>query len=947
MFHPNLVICQDDNFMVFSRKVLHLTNMNSAAQRNQLQSVVPISVAFNEYHKKFIVVTRQDVRLYNSESGKLDEIFVDLLDGGKTIRSFDQGARSRMFYIGDSSGNVSLFNTKNAEKLKVVTDMEKDQEIIDRFTTIMHVREDPTPFKDVTAVLYLPDEKILVVGTVNSCIKLYNEIDSEESEFSRVFIGGHKDSEITHLAYWKESQQLASASENGIVCVWNIGYGKLDHILYDIPNPIVGMCFCQPYPLLLTAQKCGIITVWGLKNAGNEHSGKVVMRLLNMDDQITGGLSTKSSLVGIESCLISHSTERVYKKTFIADCNHYNTEDCIKYCREIIMEHRKDTEAVRIFNDFDAPQLNYMLGVVSKVDEATELIALMVSREMTPRNAVVKENNEYLYMIVGSSRGDIIITDLLPFIKSQNIFPFVSSPHSNTAPGAASKDSEKAPPASTSRESITAHSMLTLHLRHLPTKPFYKNVYPLSQSITLQYHSMMHNGPISTLSLIPSSGHSLVTSSTDQTIRLWDGQMRPIGLIELSGKNNRDDCHCVSWGFKYEWDKVRIQNMLKILEIEAKIEGVENETRSEQELLKIARERVYMELAAVDKLQRKKNRHIGEVVTPRIKKVKVQVQDTNSILASSIDSTKKSEKKKQERPSKLIISPEKTFSRAMATLSSLSPKISQPSMMTSIVMDSSPKKLFKSLATISNPSLNFLESGNDIQGLELKTLSLRKTELHSEPIKLGIPLTLSTIRKSKDLPLHLQLSNSKLKSHTLLKPFKEGPSFQDRPQQDKQILPGNLRLAEKLNQKFEEFAMSRGLCSTTRHLNFDPGLFYTAEKERSVAGLFYTAEKERSVAGLADESSYHGKRGRYHYRLSTSTGKAAKVARGTLRDLSDATHRNASEVGKEDKFITPVKPLADMSSFYQKLRQSYQRLDVGYLTGSKNKLRSKIIRNEE
>ena len=152
-----------------------------------------------------------------------------------------------MMYLGDSGGDVRMFNIKNGELIKQVTDGAKDQEILDRFQSIMHLKTEPSPFKDATCLHFIEDEKILVVGTVDGRLKLYAEIDSEESRLGRVFVGGHKESEITYLTYWKETTQLASGSSNGIVCVWNLGSGKLDNIYFDSSSKVVHLSFCQPY----------------------------------------------------------------------------------------------------------------------------------------------------------------------------------------------------------------------------------------------------------------------------------------------------------------------------------------------------------------------------------------------------------------------------------------------------------------------------------------------------------------------------------------------------------------------------------------------------------------------------------------------------------------------------------------------------------------------------
>ena len=72
-----------------------------------------------------------------------------------------------MIYLGDSAGDVKMFNIKNGELIKQVTDGSKDQEILDRFESIMHLKSEHSSFRDATCVHFIEDEKVLVVGTVD------------------------------------------------------------------------------------------------------------------------------------------------------------------------------------------------------------------------------------------------------------------------------------------------------------------------------------------------------------------------------------------------------------------------------------------------------------------------------------------------------------------------------------------------------------------------------------------------------------------------------------------------------------------------------------------------------------------------------------------------------------------------------------------------------------
>jgi hypothetical protein len=113
----------------------------------------------------------------------------------------ERGARQRKFYVGDSAGLVRLYNQKNAEFLKEVNDIQEEIEMVEKLEKLTFSKRDKKEEHDVTCLLYLQDEKLLIFGTLDSVIKIYDEIDSEESQLLRVIIGGHKESEICALAY--------------------------------------------------------------------------------------------------------------------------------------------------------------------------------------------------------------------------------------------------------------------------------------------------------------------------------------------------------------------------------------------------------------------------------------------------------------------------------------------------------------------------------------------------------------------------------------------------------------------------------------------------------------------------------------------------------------------------------------------------------------------------
>lgn len=551
--YPFLCLLSDDNLVLFSRKIFRLSNQNSIERKNILSSVAPLHIAFNEYHKKFIMATTLDVRLYCSETGRLEEIFVDLVEQGSTIKCFEEGARKRMFYIGDSSGHVRLFNTKNGEKLKTVTDQEKDSQVISRFMRIMKMKEDNSPFKDVTALKYLPDEKILVVGTINSHIKLYNEIDSEESQFSRIFLGGHQESEITVFAYCRETEQLASGSDNGIVCVWNLGTGKLDNIFFDVQSRVTYVAFCHPFPFLIVVQKAGIVTLWGLKQSGAELHGKCILTLFNFDE-------ATELLEFIESGLLVKHHTALYRKTYLMDAPIGCSKKDIDTCKKLKMELRKDIESVEIVNQFVPEELEQLTSVI-RLESSS-----MRSIETDDHSST--DGKECMCLLLGTSQGRLLVLDLIGFLKSKTIqrLTHAGKQNQSSQQGKAEKDKKER------FESIAANSQVLNYLASQPRRQRYINVYLLHRSLVIQEHGLMtgeESLPLKMIQPIATSNHSLLVSSTNSCISVLDKTFSHLGSIDLLGGESSK-----GWGFRFDWQADRVTRVNGVIRVENEIEGM-------------------------------------------------------------------------------------------------------------------------------------------------------------------------------------------------------------------------------------------------------------------------------------------------------------------------------------------------------------------------------------
>ena len=81
---------------------------------------------------------------------------------------------------------------------------------------------------EVSSIIYLEEEELLIVICFHSEIRIYSSREGEENEFLRSFKGGHLDKEITSSTYSRETLMLFTGAVDGTICHWNVENSKLE-----------------------------------------------------------------------------------------------------------------------------------------------------------------------------------------------------------------------------------------------------------------------------------------------------------------------------------------------------------------------------------------------------------------------------------------------------------------------------------------------------------------------------------------------------------------------------------------------------------------------------------------------------------------------------------------------------------------------------------------------
>ena len=77
-------------------------------------------------------------------------------------------------------------------------------------------------FNDIYCVKYLHEDKLLLVSSSDSTIRIYDENDADSSKLIKVLSGGHNESEILSLEVSLNMGIIASGSANGLLSIWSL-----------------------------------------------------------------------------------------------------------------------------------------------------------------------------------------------------------------------------------------------------------------------------------------------------------------------------------------------------------------------------------------------------------------------------------------------------------------------------------------------------------------------------------------------------------------------------------------------------------------------------------------------------------------------------------------------------------------------------------------------------
>lgn len=275
---------------------------------------------------------------------------------------------------------------------------------------------------EVSAMLYLPDDEMLIVGTSSGAIKFYDE-GTEENSLLKVFAGGHVGSEISCLYFCKHTKLLISGSANGITCLWSLSTNRLEHVFYAHHSRVVGAAVLYPYPLVVICNQVGMLTLWTMEvSASFDQRNKCILTLLNYKPESESGNIRSNYLEPISSFLYHpYFGESLLKNSvpFQKEREEHESTDSasLSLIEKFIAKPKKNefklTGNIKLdFQNFYNGSLPNIENKYSPIEFDKIMRAAFLGRD---------RRVDHQYIVLGTETGFISISDLYIFISMLDI----------------------------------------------------------------------------------------------------------------------------------------------------------------------------------------------------------------------------------------------------------------------------------------------------------------------------------------------------------------------------------------------------------------------------------------------------------------------------------------------------------------------------------------------
>lgn len=269
------------------------------------------------------------VKLWNLLTGEIKKIFSDLTKAD--ISSLVLDTKGKRFLMGDTDGNVGVYNVTNGALLKNLT--KHKSEII--FLIHAEIGGDKDSKLDVKTEYFIS-------ASLDNCIKIHDDKELGESKLLNKF--QLKEGNITALYYEKHLGKLLIGGSNGVITFYEIATGKANEEFQDKEDPssvqdseITCITFFKDYSTFAYANSMGKLKFVAIPPLQIKH--EVLLRMTNY----VPGTNIPSVINNMSYC---PETQRLF---YTDDKFFMKSMDVTKVLEHIALVRQQPDKAKRFF----------------------------------------------------------------------------------------------------------------------------------------------------------------------------------------------------------------------------------------------------------------------------------------------------------------------------------------------------------------------------------------------------------------------------------------------------------------------------------------------------------------------------------------------------------------------------------------------------------------------
>lgn len=262
-------IAHDAEFMDFAEPHKYLIAGNRTLHLLEMEAIksllfFPLEVIFSPIIQVFVTTIRSDMFVFSGRTGETIRHFKNITE--EPITSIALHERGREVVIGDTSGNIILTNILNGHCVCVASEPHQ---------------------KDIISTEFCDGDSCFVSGSWDGSVRVYSTNDDDDMPCVRMIENAHTVG-VDCVTVSRELGLIASASSDCSIRIW-------DYLTLEFVGECKGsaaaiaaltfMCPQKEYPLLLSTDLLGYISVWAVRPSSLRN--KLLIRLCN--DSFAGG----------------------------------------------------------------------------------------------------------------------------------------------------------------------------------------------------------------------------------------------------------------------------------------------------------------------------------------------------------------------------------------------------------------------------------------------------------------------------------------------------------------------------------------------------------------------------------------------------------------------------------------------------------------------------------